>query len=293
MTTFDGISAVDVTVACTDAVHRARFIHGRLELADHDADAERAMAALGGDIPACVELLQLWHAAVATVADGQMNSIHALRRVRDLPADEPPWERPNVPFSGPPRPGVLRSLMNTRLPAALEDVLAQAAVLDCERRWDDPAFPVGGKRLGLRLLTEKVEAAVTESLKQTQSNRSPVRVTLACHVVTEESVSADVEANRGQVRLDLDLRLGWLVRVWRAGLATAGSLVVLDVLDPLTADGLSVLALEWRQDGHHLVPALRRVVLERHDDTWLPSTAPVHHPAGDDPWWSVRTGPVR
>jgi hypothetical protein len=295
----DGISPVDVAVACTGAVHHARFASGRLHLSDHDVDAERAMAALGGDVPSCVQLLQLWHAAVATVGEGQMNSVHALRRVQEHPADEPPWEPPKTPFSGPPRPGALRSLANARLPDGLEDVLAQAAVLDCERRWDDDDFPVAGKRAGLKVLTQRVEAAVTESLRGA-GEHSPVRVRVGCHVVAPDAVSADVDARYGHIRIDLDLPIGWLVRVWRAGLATAGGLVVLDVLDVLDVvdDGgdLSVLALEWRVHGLDLEPAVCRAGLRRAEGTDRTAGEWCRHGGGAPPsaggqWWSVRTGP--
>ena len=290
MVVFEGIAPIDIAVACTDVVHHGRFADGRLLLLDHDVDAERTMAALGGDVPPCVELAELWQAALATVADGHMNSIHGLRQITEWPAEEDPWEPPNVPFSGPARPGVLRTLMHTRLPAALEDVLAQAAVLDCERRWADADFPVEGKRLGLRVLTDRVEAALRLSLQRAGDGRNPVRLTLACHVVTEESVSADVEANHGHIRLDLDLRLGWLVRVWRAGLATAGAVVVLDIVGA-AGDRVTCLALEWQRRGHDLVPSLRRTALERRDGRWVPTD--TQGGGGDQPWWSVRTGPHR
>jgi hypothetical protein len=287
----DGIAPIEVAVACTGAVHHARFTSGRLHLADHDVDAERAMAALGGDVPSCVHLLQLWDAAVATVGEGQMNSVHALRRVQEQPGDEPPWEPPKTPFSGPPRPGVLRSLAHARLPDGLEDVLAQAAVLDCERRWEDDEFPVAGKNAGLRVLSQRVEASVTESLRHA-GDHAPVRIRVGCHVVPADEVSADIDARYGSIRVDLALRLGWLVRVWRADLATAAGLVVLDILDEVGEDDLSVLALEWRRHGLDLQPAVCRVGLHRDEDDreWRRDVSGAR-PASGGQWWSVRTGP--
>src|SRR3954447_12217173 len=249
------------------------------------------MAALGGDVPACVQLWQLWHAAIAAVGEGGMNSVHVLRRVDDIPEDEPPWQRPSQPYASPPRPGVRRALMSTSLPAALEDVLAQAAVLDCEQRWDDGTFPIAGKRLGLRMLTDKVEAAVTETLRGA-GDHTPVRVRVACHVVTDDGVSADVDARHGHIRIDLNLRLGWLVRVWRAGLASAGGVVVLEVLDSGPGE-FSALALEWTRSGHDVTPALRRVLLQHDGTTWTRRQEGIPHAAADAPWWSVRTGPAR
>ena len=178
---FDGISPVTVDVACTDAVHQARFDEGRLRLLHHDVDAERAMAALGGDVPACMQLLQLWGAAVANVDAGEAGSIHRLgEHSGRVDHRRAPWAPPVLPFASRARPGATRPLMHAPLPAALEDVLAQAAVLECERRWDGVDLPGTSRRAAQRLLVSRVQEAVTESLRPYRSHRLGLRVSLSC-----------------------------------------------------------------------------------------------------------------
>jgi hypothetical protein len=109
-------------------------------------------------------------------------------------------------------------------------------------------------------------------------------------VVPAGAVSADIDARFGHMRIDLDLRLGWLVRVWRASLATAGGLVVLDVLDELDDDDVTVLALEWSVHGLDLRPNVGRVGLRREDGEWHRHGGGAQ-PASGGEWWSVRTGP--
>jgi hypothetical protein len=51
----------DVLVSCGDAEHRLRWADGRLTALDHpDAEEELVLAALGGDRPGCVDLIESW-----------------------------------------------------------------------------------------------------------------------------------------------------------------------------------------------------------------------------------------
>src|SRR5205823_14923261 len=89
-----GIAPVDVEVRCDGALHVARFEHGRLRLVAHDADAERALVALGGDAPTCLALTEAWVTAVRTLESGGLHPLDGLRRLdKDVPAPEP-WEPP-------------------------------------------------------------------------------------------------------------------------------------------------------------------------------------------------------
>ncbi|HWH09528.1 MAG TPA: hypothetical protein VG165_00220 [Solirubrobacteraceae bacterium] len=56
-----GLPAAEATVECGGATHRIRWEDGRLGAPDHDdAEGERALAALGGEPCACVDLLDAW-----------------------------------------------------------------------------------------------------------------------------------------------------------------------------------------------------------------------------------------
>jgi hypothetical protein len=56
-----GLSSAQATVRCGEHQHRVRWDKGRLQALDHDdPEAERALAALGGEPFACIELLDAW-----------------------------------------------------------------------------------------------------------------------------------------------------------------------------------------------------------------------------------------
>lgn len=56
-----GLSSAQTTVSCGEHRHRLRWDRGRLYALDHgDPEAERALAALGGEPFACIELLEAW-----------------------------------------------------------------------------------------------------------------------------------------------------------------------------------------------------------------------------------------
>lgn len=59
-----GEVVVPVTCGPGGATHTVRWRRGRLRLDHHDPDAEEALVAFGGERPRCLELLQLWRAAV-------------------------------------------------------------------------------------------------------------------------------------------------------------------------------------------------------------------------------------
>lgn len=56
-----GLSEAQAMVSCGDHQHRLRWHEGRLDALDHgDPEDERALAALGGQTFACIELLDAW-----------------------------------------------------------------------------------------------------------------------------------------------------------------------------------------------------------------------------------------
>jgi hypothetical protein len=56
-----GLSGAQATVSCGEHQHRLHWHQGRLEALDHgDLEEERALAALGGEPFACIELLDAW-----------------------------------------------------------------------------------------------------------------------------------------------------------------------------------------------------------------------------------------
>jgi hypothetical protein len=91
------------------------------------------------------------------------------------------------------------------------------------------------------------------------------------------------------VRVEVVLRVGWLVRVWRAGVAAVGDLVVLDIVET-TADGaLVVQGVQWERRDRDLVPRPRLALGARHGDEVVVAGDPVPSPPLE-PWWALRVG---
>ncbi len=62
----DGPRPIELAVPCSGSTHHLRWEAGVVTPLDHpDVDAERALAAFGGDPPQCLEHLDLWNEAVA------------------------------------------------------------------------------------------------------------------------------------------------------------------------------------------------------------------------------------
>jgi hypothetical protein len=58
---WNGLPPAEARVHCQDATHRLRFADGRLRALDHDdIDAERTLAALGGEGCTCAEIVDAW-----------------------------------------------------------------------------------------------------------------------------------------------------------------------------------------------------------------------------------------
>jgi hypothetical protein len=284
-----GVAPVDVEVACDGAVHVARFADGRLQLVDHDEDAERALVALGGELPPCLALADAWATAAAAVDSGGLHPLDGLAQLGKEPAGERP--DPWVPPADRAAPAGRRASNPRRvLPLALDDVLAQATVLACEARWGDPAFAGDGRRTAHRFLSERLEQAFRTTLGAIPVPRPTVRLALACRAVgAGDEVSIDVDVSRGQVRIEVVLRVGWLVRVWRAGVAAVGDLVVLDVVDTDEEGGLVVQGVQWERRERDLVPRPRLARLEGRGTDVVIAGDPVPAPLLD-PWWSLRVG---
>jgi hypothetical protein len=48
-------------VACSGAKHRIEWRDGKLQLLDHDVEAEKTLAVLGSELPRCVGILEAWY----------------------------------------------------------------------------------------------------------------------------------------------------------------------------------------------------------------------------------------
>jgi hypothetical protein len=60
---YEGLRPVEAEVDCGGCHHHVRWDRGRLRMLDHDLAAERALMALGGAKPPCIEVLDEWRRA--------------------------------------------------------------------------------------------------------------------------------------------------------------------------------------------------------------------------------------
>ncbi|MGH9224087.1 MAG: hypothetical protein ACRD2W_09985 [Acidimicrobiales bacterium] len=235
------LAPVEATVACGGGPHRLRWAGGRLHALDHaDDEGERLLVALGGDPPACLELLAAWEAhrddlrvltlgprhdddrsvidgaAVEAVRTGQFaNNLHSDRTSRaQLPPQVRARAMPQFENLDEQEDHLRRHLELLRLftvPTSLQQrlcVTVAAAWLD--RDPDCPALHaalVGRARPLLRLW-----AGGDVAVHFTIGPNAHV------HRTAEGAVAAELPTS-------------WLVEVWGPGLALVDGHFVLDVLD--------------------------------------------------------------
>ncbi|GEM_PF-4741728 len=100
---WSGVPAAQARVECGGRRHVVRWQEGRLLAVDHeDADAERTLAALGGDRCACTDVLDAWERH----ADDLRVLVLARRGGADQLPASPPW--PAAGWTG--RPASQRSV---------------------------------------------------------------------------------------------------------------------------------------------------------------------------------------
>jgi hypothetical protein len=219
-----GLAPAQASITCQGASHRLRFSEGALLALDHDdIEAERALAALGGDRCACVDLLDEWQRR-----SGDAQVLVAASRgpadplAVDVDPPAPPRRRPGqVPVrggwtayaatastsvrgaGGPPSPGEgdLGTLL--ALGGGLPDRLVATVV---ERLFaSDPA--------DVRLHA----ALYGRALSSVQGWLGDATRPLELDVIEGTAAAGVVEAADGDLRFALPV--SWLGQVWARGLA--------------------------------------------------------------------------
>jgi hypothetical protein len=271
---FDRVSPVTFETECEGSRHTLTWRAGQLHLDQHpEPDAERALVALGGRIPRCVEILDLWDAAVA---DGGFleewaphhNADHrrrwwlrtALERLRgegvqdflfDLPRDR----------------AMVMAEASIALPHELLDRAAGAVVAAADRdSWEVEPSLVTHVAEAVRL---RLRRSFVTSLDGTMGMaRSAALVPFRCKVGLR--VRPGVEgrlAGRGS-QVVATVQPSWLSRVWARGVAVHDGRLTLDALE--VAGIVTLRQVDWRPasgpnagggDGEMLEPVLVDVVL--------------------------------
>ncbi len=237
---------VETEIDCGGARHLLRWEEGALVAVDHgdDADAEDALAALGGERPPCLALRAAWRQRA-----GEPEVVTLGRR-----PGEPSLGLEVTAGDGRLRVGVgdrrhdLVALFS--LPAPFLDRLAIEAMASAASRWSDPEFRnTHGLRLGAALVA-RARPALT---RLAQRLPDPVVTRPACEPAATGS-PATILAEREPGRRDAlvvtaTLPLDWLSRVWGPGLSEPSDHFVLEV-EGLRPDGaLRVQVASWVPAG--------------------------------------------
>ena len=224
---WEGLPASEIRVDCGGEEHRLRWEAGRLLALDHeDADAERTLAALGGQRCACVDVLDAWarHDADLRVL------VLAGRGPADALARED-W--PGFGGAASPHGG---GMGWTGYPAA-SAVMQASHRMHVDPQPDDDLIALLGLGGGLpdRLAAtvaaewaqrlEQEDAAVASALPQLHAALYG-RATAALRGWLREDVELDLHLFRGKPSLGradgvirAELPFAWLVEVWARGLS--------------------------------------------------------------------------
>lgn len=296
---YEGLSPATAEIECGGQRHRITWRLGELVVEDHDVLAERALAALGSDLPLCVEVLDAWCAmrdtewvhefllTGSTLCPAEL----ALRRAsRDLYVEGVQESPPSPPGTStnsaraPWRQQLEREAARRlerqsqtwaitlleALSPAVRSALALSMIVKVERRWQDDYQG--------RQLARDVESALTaiavslfEQSARRRNRKSSVRFIAEMSLVTpgERSKSA-AWAGIGGAYAALSLPLSWFTDVWARGLGLVDDCLVLSLTDrPADDRELAVVALRWERRAlgrSKCVEAPARATRERNGD---------------------------
>jgi len=255
-----GLPAAQATVACGDHVHRLRWEAGALAAIDHeDPEAERALAALGGDRCTCVEVLDAWERhhhdprVLVLASRGPADPIAA--QADWIARLGPVMPRPVPPAAAPPGRVTPRQLLrrtgrrraaapagtgHAPIVSAAVTPLAATAIPMGTRAENDLVALLGlGGGLQDRLVAT-VAAGWAERLGQ--ADAAPDGALPALHASMQGRLSGALESWLGRAGVELELDLieaghapaltesdgafraelpfAWLAQVWSRGLAS-------------------------------------------------------------------------
>ncbi len=244
---FDGHEARTVSIDDEGARHRITWRHGALYLLDHDLEDERALGALGGVRPVCVEIADAWTEALADVEiltlvcarwnpRADLGSVRAM--ARSSRARVPMVERwPNATDA------LYRRKLIANLPAALRIAYVVTAVDAIERAW------LAGARHDARAFRDLEAIALRHMPRGSEIFRA--------RVATAIEPAPRVTDDRSGLELVLPVR--WLADVWARKLQRAedGGLVV-EVLARQGGGRYVVRSLRWEAGRPAFVTANAR-----------------------------------
>lgn len=277
---YDGLSPATAEIECGGQRHRVTWRLGELVVEDHDVLAERALAALGSDLPLCVEVLDAWRAMRDTewvheflLRESTLSpSELALRKAsRDLYVEgvqrsprspggfstnraRAPWQQQLEREAARRLERESRMWAITLIEAlspATRRALALSVIVKVERRWHDDYHRLEHAGDVESALTAIAVPLFEQSARRwTQKNRKPsARFIAETSLVTPgERPTCAAWAGTGGAYAALSLPLSWFTDVWARGLGLVDDCLVLSLTDrPADDRELDVVALRWER----------------------------------------------
>ncbi len=205
---------------CGGADHRVTWRRGKLVLEDHDLSAERGMLAFGGDLCACMRVLEMW--------------VEQFRMPPDQFLQLQKWLGPNAELA----------------PLDFELQRRLGMILSWERAWR-ATFHLHRKQE--KLLADELKDKALPPLRQYLNAWKPktgARVISGCQVaVVPATKPAIVEGTMDGVAMKAVAHLHgrWLIDVWPRGITTIDDAFVVGLQEARSVDDLLVRAVRWEQ----------------------------------------------
>lgn len=206
--TIDADGFVQIACDAPDRAHRARIVGDRMELLDHDVEAELAMLVFGGDLPICLLYAAAWDGA----RSGRDNflgewaeDVDGDRRAR---AQED-WHG-NYWESWPSEPSPARALFGGDLQQRLAMAVASSWLVT-----RGPAGPGAAWRDVRRAVALRARRSLVLSLASVDAHRRPdalVPVLVTVSPASTASIAGRL-SRRGSV-VEVGVPSGWLSSVW-------------------------------------------------------------------------------
>ena len=256
---FGCLAPCEAVVPCGQGRHVIRWEAGELTLASHaDPEAERVLAALGGDKARCVEIAQAWerHAGdLSVLAIGPRGPDDAIAVSWDDvdAAAQAGGHGPMMRFTGPPRAAPTRlaspALPTTARAQARRREVEEETERTAQRRNDMLSLLALGYGFQVRLIGQVAQAHADRPDDQMARVRPPLFAAMTARLAPAAEAwlgidpdqvvlslhrepgwgSVELTGRGEQRRLMVSLPAGWLGRVWAPGLALAGRHLVVAV----------------------------------------------------------------
>ena len=255
-----GVAPAEAEIECDGASHRLVWARGEVRPLDHpDPDADRALVALGGESPACLDVIRAWneHASTPELVTlgrrpGEQGLGLAPSAVRAHAAASARTQR----MLGAARERVEERLRRREaltlllsLPAPFIDRLVLGVFASAAERWDDESFRADhGLRIGAALST-RATPALRRFGDRLGCGPCDVGVSPARPGHGEPVVAARLESGQPVV-ISADLPVRWITNVWGRGLSEPDGELVLDVVSgEHDGSAFEVFVAEWEPAG--------------------------------------------